>query len=94
METEPVAVTEHQKEDDLTREVEQYTATAPSNYLGVIIGAVAVSLIFPMIGRGKWRNFFAQWIPAGLILYLYGKALKREGHGRTTPLRNEQRRAL
>jgi hypothetical protein len=92
METEPITVSKHQKEDDLTKEVEQYTASASSsNDLAVIIGAVAAALIFPMIGRGKW---VAPWIPVGLALYLYRKALKREGRGRTTPLRNEQRRAL
>jgi hypothetical protein len=91
METEPVTVSKHQKEDDLTKEVEQYTATVPSsNYLLVVIGAVAVSLIFPIVGRGKWRNLVAQWIPVGLVLYLYSKVLRREGRAQTRPpLRNE-----
>jgi hypothetical protein len=91
MKTEPVTVSKHQKEDDLTKEVEQYTATIPSsNYLAVVIGAMAASLIFPILRRGKWRHFVAPWIPVGLILCLYGKALKREGRGQTArPLRNE-----
>jgi hypothetical protein len=95
METQPITIC-HQKEDDLTKEVEQYTVTAPSStYFVLIIGAMAASLIFPIVGRGKWRNFIVQWIPAGLILYLYGKALNFEGSRQTTRrLRNERQRDL
>ena len=91
METEPITVSKHQKEDDFTKKVEQYTATAPSStYLAVVIGAMAASLIFPIVGRGKWRNFIAQWVPIGLIIYLYGKVFKFEGRDETPyPVRNE-----
>jgi hypothetical protein len=61
--------------------VEGYTAAVPSSaYLGVAIGAMGLSLICQMTGRGKWGNFIAQWAPTWLILGLYNKLVKLEGH--------------
>jgi len=31
-------------------------------------------------GKGKWGNFIAQWVPTWLILGLYNKLVKQEGH--------------
>ena len=33
-----------------------------------------------MAGRGKWGNFIAQWVPTWLIIGLYNKLVKLEGH--------------
>lgn len=71
-------------EDQFTKSVEQYTATIPSSaFLGVALGAMALSLIFQAAGQGKWGNFVAQWVPTWLIIGLYNKLVKLEGHDHT-----------
>jgi hypothetical protein len=72
------------KEDPFTKAVEKYTAAIPSSaYLGVAIGAMALSLVFQATGQGKWGNFVAQWVPTWLIIGLYNKLVKLEGHDQT-----------
>jgi hypothetical protein len=71
-------------EDQYTKSVEQYTAAIPSSaYLGIAVGAMAISLICQMTGRGKWGNFIAQWVPTWLIIGVYNKLVKLEGHDQT-----------
>lgn len=72
------------REDALTKTIERYTAAIPTSaYLGVAIGAMGLSLLFQLGGRGKWGNFVAQWVPTWLIIGLYNKVVKTEGHDRT-----------
>jgi len=69
-------------EGELTKTIEQYTAAIPSStYLTVAVGAMAVSLVAQLTGRGKWGNFIAQWVPTWLLLGVYNKIVKTEGHG-------------
>jgi hypothetical protein len=71
-------------EDAVTKTIEKYTATLPSStYLGVAVGAMALSLALQLGGRGKWGNFIAQWVPTWLIIGLYNKLVKLEGHDRS-----------
>jgi hypothetical protein len=71
-------------EDPLTKAVEDYTAAIPSSaYLAVALGAMALSLMFQATGQGKWGNFVAQWVPTWLIIGVYNKLVKLEGHDRT-----------
>jgi CBS domain-containing protein len=71
------------REDSFTKEVEGYTASLPSfAYLGIAAAAMGASLLFQVTGRGKWGNFVAQWAPTWLILGLYNKLVKLEGHDR------------
>jgi hypothetical protein len=68
-------------EDEFTKSVEKYTASIPSSaYLAIAVGAMGISLGLQMIGRGKWGNFIAQWVPTWLIIGLYNKVVKLEGH--------------
>jgi hypothetical protein len=68
-------------EDRFTKTVEDYTATVPSSaYLGVAVAAMGASLLFQMTGQGEWGNFLAQWVPTWLIIGLYNKVVKLEGH--------------
>src|SRR5512145_420120 len=70
-------------EDRLTESVKEYTAAIPSSaYLGVAVGAMALSLFCQITGRGKWGNFIAQWVPTWLIIGVYNKMVKLEGHDR------------
>jgi hypothetical protein len=68
-------------EDSLTKGIERYTAYVPSTgYLGIALGAMALSLACQLAGQGKWGNFIAQWVPTWLIIGLYNKVVKLEGH--------------
>lgn len=68
-------------EDQFTKTLESYTAAIPSTgYLGVALGAMAVSLMCQVTGQGKWGNFIAQWVPTWLIIGLYNKLVKLGGH--------------
>jgi hypothetical protein len=70
-------------EDEVTKTLERYTAAVPSSaYLAVAIGAMGASFLFQVAGRGKWGNFVAQWVPTWLIIGLYNKLVKLEGHDR------------
>ena len=70
-------------EDSLTKNIERYTAAVPSSaYLAVALAAIGLSLAAQLSGKGKWGNFIAQWVPTWLILGLYNKVVKTEGHDR------------
>ncbi len=69
------------REGEFTKQVERYTAAIPSSsYLAVAVAAMGASLMFQLAGRGKWGNFLAQWVPTWLIIGLYNKMVKLEGH--------------
>jgi hypothetical protein len=71
-------------EDEFTKTIERYTASIPSSaYLAVAVGAMGLSLLFQVTGRGKWGNFIAQWVPTWLVIGLYNKVVKVEGHDQT-----------
>jgi hypothetical protein len=71
-------------EDQFTKTVEEYTAAIPSSaFLGVALGAMALSLALQLGGQGKWGNFIAQWVPTWLVIGLYNKLVKLEGHDQT-----------
>ena len=68
-------------EDQFTQKMESYTAAVPSSgYLAVAMGAMGLSLACQVAGRGKWGNFIAQWVPTWLIIGLYKKLVKLDGH--------------
>ncbi len=68
-------------EDSFTKAVEDYTAEIPSSaFLGVALGSMALSLVCQATGQGKWGNFIAQWVPTWLIIGVYNKLVKLEGH--------------
>lgn len=71
-------------EDEFTKTLEEYTAAIPSSaFLGVAIAAMGVSLLCQVTGQGKWGNFIAQWVPTWLIIGLYNKVVKVQGHDQT-----------
>ena len=70
-------------EDQFTKTIESYTAALPSTgYLAIAIGALGLSLACQVVGKGKWGNFIAQWVPTWLILGLYNKLVRLEDHDR------------
>jgi hypothetical protein len=71
-------------EDHFTKTVEEYTASLPSSgYLAVAVAAMGASLLFQVTGQGKWGNFIAQWVLTWLVIGLYNKMVKLEGHDKT-----------
>jgi hypothetical protein len=68
-------------EDRFTKTIEDYTAAVPSSsFLGIAVGAMALSLLCQVAGQGKWGNFIAQWVPTWLLMGVYNKLVKLEGH--------------
>ena len=68
-------------EDTFTKAIEDVTVQIPSSvYFGIAIGAMGLSLVCQATGRGKLRTFIAQWVPTWLIIGLYNKFVKLEGH--------------
>ncbi len=80
-------------EDRMTEMVECYTAAIPSSgYLGVAVGAMALSLGLQLAGRRQLANFIATWVPTWLIIGVYNKLVKLEGHDRQDRGSGGQRR--
>ena len=72
------------REDEFTKTIERYTGAIPSSaFLTIAVAAMALSLAAQVTGGGKWGNFIAQWAPTWLMIGLYNKMVKLEGHDRT-----------
>jgi hypothetical protein len=64
-------------EDMATSSIEQVTKRVPSaGFLGLAIGAMAVSATLMLMKRKTWANFVGQWAPTILILGTYNKLVK------------------
>ena len=75
------------KEGPIARAIEEQTAKLPSDvFLWTAAGAVALSLAMELSGRKQAGNFVAQWVPTILILGLYNKLVKVQGHDSTDPV--------
>ncbi len=77
-------------EDRGTEAVESRTAKVPSlAFLGIAVGAMAVSAALVLTGRKQLANFIGQWAPSILIMGVYNKIAKeiavprREGDAAT-----------
>ena len=61
--------------------IERQTAKVPSDvFLWTAIGCMAVSLTLQVIGRKKESLFIGQWPAPFLLMGLYNKLVKLEGH--------------
>jgi hypothetical protein len=64
-------------EDVATTSIEEMTKRVPSvSFLGLAIGAMAVSATLMLLGRKNWANFVGQWAPTILVLGTYNKLVK------------------
>lgn len=69
------------REGTVAKAIEKQTAKIPSDvFLWTAIGAMAVSLTLQIIGRKKESLFIGQWPAPFLIMGLYNKLVKLEGH--------------
>lgn len=75
-------------EGRVATKIEEQTAKLPSDlFLWTAIGAIAVSAVMQVVGGTKKNKnlehrslFFGQWVAPFLILGLYNKLVKLEGH--------------
>lgn len=64
-------------EDVATSSIEEVTKRVPSvSFLGLAIGAMAVSATLMLMNRKTWANFVGQWAPTILIMGTYNKLVK------------------
>jgi hypothetical protein len=61
--------------------IEEQTAKLPSDlFLWLAMGSIAISLGFKIAGKNNKALFVGQWPPTFLLLGLYNKLVKLEGH--------------
>jgi hypothetical protein len=77
----PESLQDDQGEGARTTMIERQTARLPSSFwLTLGIGAMVGSWLMLMGGRRNLANFVGQWVPTLLIIGLYNKLVKLEGH--------------
>ena len=70
-----------QREGPVARAIEEQTAKLPSDvFLWAAVGSIGASLVLQLAGKRNIGNFVGQWAPTFLILGLYNKIVKIEGH--------------
>jgi D-serine dehydratase len=68
------------QEDQVTAAIEKVTAQVPSSaYLGLAIGAIAVSIGFQAAKKQHEALFIGQWVAPFLLLGIYNKLVKLHG---------------
>lgn len=68
-------------EGRLARAIEHQTAKLPSDtFLWAAGASILGSLVLQMMGKKHQAEFVGQWAPTLLILGLYNKLVKLEGH--------------
>lgn len=76
----PLNNPEH-REGELAKAIEEQTAKLPSDvFLWAAIGSMAVSLTLQLPGAKHRSLFIGQWAPSFLLLGIYNKLVKLEGH--------------
>ena len=69
------------KEGKVAKAIEEQTAKLPSDlFLWTAVGAMAASLTLKLMKNDHLSMFIGQWAPSLLILGLYNKLVKVEGH--------------
>ena len=72
--------TQH-KEGKVARTIEEQTAKLPSDlFLWAALGSMAVSLGLKLAGKDHKALFVGQWAAPFLLLGVYNKIVKLEGH--------------
>lgn len=69
------------REGPVATAIEEQTAKLPSDlFLWLAMGSIAISLGFKIAGKNDKALFVGQWPPTFLLLGLYNKLVKLEGH--------------
>lgn len=70
-----------QREGKVAKTLEEQTAKVPSDvYLWAALGTMALSLTFFVTRQKHASIFFGQWAPSLLVIGLYNKLVKTQGH--------------
>ena len=70
-----------QREGKMTKEVEKQTSKIPSGlFFSAGVASMGVSLTLKLMNRSKSALFVGQWAAPFLIIGLYNKLVKLEGH--------------
>lgn len=70
-----------QKEGKVARMIEEQTAKLPSDiFLWAALGAMAASLTLKILKKDETALFVGQWPASFLLLGVYNKLVKQEGH--------------
>lgn len=68
-------------EGKLAKVIEEQTAKLPSDtFLWAAVGSMTASLALKLAGADKTALFIGQWAPSFLLLGIYNKLVKLEGH--------------
>lgn len=69
------------EEGRTAREIEKRTARVPSDvFLWAAGASVLGSAVLQFMGRKETSNFVGQWAPTLLLLGVYNKLVKQQGH--------------
>lgn len=69
------------KEGELAKSIEEQTAKLPSDvFLWAALGSMAASLTFQFLGKRDNSLFVGQWAAPFLLLGVYNKLVKLQGH--------------
>ncbi len=69
------------KEGPVAEAIEEQTAKIPSDiFLWAALGSIAISLVYKIQGKDDKALFVGQWPAPFLLLGLYNKLVKLEGH--------------
>jgi hypothetical protein len=75
------ALQDDHSEGRVARAIEQQTAKLPSDvFLWAGLGAMGGSITLRLLGRKTAANFVGEWVPTLLILGVYNKIVKTQGH--------------
>ena len=73
------------QEDQVTAQIEKYTAQVPSSiFLGAAIASILGSITFKIAKKEHEALFVGQWVAPFLILGLYNKMVKQHGSDATS----------
>ncbi|MCW8311890.1 hypothetical protein ACR78Z_17340 [Sphingobacterium thalpophilum] len=68
-------------EGEITKKIEQQTSKVPSTlFLGAALVAMGVSAALKCMANDKTALFVGQWAAPFLLLGIYNKIVKTEGH--------------
>lgn len=68
-------------EGPVARAIEEQTAKLPSDtFLWLALASMGVSLSLQLLGQKHKSLFIGQWAPSFLLLGIYNKIVKLEGH--------------
>ena len=80
-EAEKIANNENHLEGPIAKAIETQTAKLPSDtFLWAALGSMAVSLSLKLMKKDHQALFVGQWAAPFLLLGLYNKIVKLEGH--------------